>query len=152
MPKKPALPSMGPRVQKLPVALLDVRHAEEIPAQPEIQSEIRPHFPIVFEEPVEFVLVDSCGSFLSCLPVGPDGCTTFYSPGIACPWVPRFRIAAITARDRSGQEQQQVLRQRDVVGQQAGNFIDTGDGDIAGSVQRLLTGMRPRFGAVTGVG
>src|SRR5215831_13866905 len=37
---------------------LDIRHAEEIPAKPEIQSEIRPHFPIVLEEPVELVLVD----------------------------------------------------------------------------------------------
>src|SRR5262245_1285675 len=37
---------------------LDVRHTEEIPAQPQIQSQIRPHLPVVLEEPVEFVLVD----------------------------------------------------------------------------------------------
>src|SRR5262249_57135104 len=37
---------------------LDIRHAEEIPPKPKIQSEIRPYFPIILDEPVEFVLVN----------------------------------------------------------------------------------------------
>src|SRR5689334_12381917 len=43
----------------------EVRHLEKIPAHSQIQRKVRPHLPIVFKEPVEFVLV-VLADFSSC--------------------------------------------------------------------------------------
>ena len=107
----------------------EVWNAEEIPAYSEIHSKIRPDLPVVFQEPVKFVLV-----VLADFSSRSIRLARMVIRGLV---VEELRVGGFPGlkplrhrRDRSGEEGQHVLRQRNVVRQHAGNLIDTGDGDI----------------------
>src|SRR5215467_12627195 len=97
---------------------LDVRYAEEIPAQPKIQSEIRPHFPIVLEEPVEFVLVDLADLSSRVFRLARMVVRCFIVGKLCVGRLPGLK-SLVDCCHRSGQKQQQVLSQRDVAIQEA---------------------------------